>query len=391
MENLSLFFSKIKEINLLDRIFAWGKIKTLSYNAFLEFEKLKENTNLINSSKVEIENLKNIVENLKTDKIKLENEINNQVAKYDTQRTNFEKSYKELADKKNELQTQVDTYNAQEKSNNKQFEIKTTKLDKAIDDYNAKVDEIAEIEKQKIQYNFERQKATWRNHENETEEKVKSLAQKYTIFYHDKNKSPIDKKPDMVLEIAGEYVIFDAKSPSNEDLANFPKYVKDQAKQLKKYAEQEKVKKDLFLVVPSNTLGVIKEYAINMTDYMVFVTPMEALEPLILSLKKIEDYEFAEKLAPEERSNILRVIGKFSHSVKRKILVDNYFAEQFIEIIGKVGTDLSEDMYKEVLDFEKAELLNTPMDKRGSQIVVNKIQSKNKEIENRLNFIEDKY
>src|SRR3989338_492296 len=45
-----------------------------------------------------------------------------------------------------------------------------------------------------------------------------------------------------------------AKSPESDDLSNFPLYIKTQAENQKKYAIQENVKKEVFLVVPSNTV-----------------------------------------------------------------------------------------------------------------------------------------
>ena len=48
-----------------------------------------------------------------------------------------------------------------------------------------------------------------------------------------------------------QLIVFDAKSPANDDLSNFPKYIKTQTENLKKYAKHDNVKKDLFLVIPS--------------------------------------------------------------------------------------------------------------------------------------------
>ena len=58
---------------------------------------------------------------------------------------------------------------------------------------------------------------------------------------------------------------------------------------------------------------------------------------LILSLKKIEDYEFADKLSPEERDNICRVIGTFAHAAKRRIQIDQWYNQIVISDIQKAG------------------------------------------------------
>ena len=79
-----------------------------------------------------------------------------------------------------------------------------------------------------------------------------------------------------------------------------------------------KMLKDLFLVIPSNTLSVVNQYTYNIGDYNVYIITKDSLEPIILSLKKIEEYEFADKLSPEERDNICRIIGKFAHTTKEE-------------------------------------------------------------------------
>ena len=111
----------------------------------------------------------------------------------------------------------------------------------------------------------------------------------------------------------------------------------------------------------------------------------DGLEPIIMSLKKIEEYEFADKLSPEERDNICRIIGKFAHSTKRRIQIDQFFAMEFLDTLQKAKSHLPQDILDTVVDFEKAEKLNPPMDKRNKIIEEKDIQEKgiqiNKEIE----------
>jgi len=114
-----------------------------------------------------------------------------------------------------------------------------------------------------------------------------------------------------------------------------------------------------------------------MGDYNVFVITKDSLEPIILSLKKIEDYEFADKLSPEDRDNICRVIGKFTHTTKRKIQIDQFFANQFIELLVKSGNELPEDILQSVVEYEKAEKLNPPTEKRKKEIATKELKEKN--------------
>ena len=91
-----------------------------------------------------------------------------------------------------------------------------------------------------------------------------------------------------------------------------------------------------------------------MGDYNVYIITKDGLEPIILSLKRIEDYEFVKQLSPEERDNICRVIGKFAHTTKG-IQIDQFFATEFLELLTRCKNDLPEDIIKHLIEFEKAE------------------------------------
>jgi DNA repair exonuclease SbcCD ATPase subunit len=220
----------------------------------------------------------------------------------------------------------------------------------------------------------ERQRLTWRSHEERVQQVLKDLAQRHTIEYLDREQLPFKGKPDNTLKIANEYVIFDAKSPQGEDLSNFPKYIRTQAEQLKKYASQEGVKRDLFLVVPTNTSEVIGPTCYALSDYRVFVVTLDALEPIILSLQRIEAYEFAEQMSPEDRDNICRVLGKFAHATKRKIQVDAFLNGHFLSLLNDCEQLLPEDILAKTAEFERSEKLNPPMEKRAKTISMNETE-----------------
>lgn len=221
-------------------------------------------------------------------------------------------------------------------------------------------------------------KLTWTNHQENVKQAIKSLCGKHTIEYVDK--VSFKGEPDNTLKICGEYVIFDAKSPRGEDLNNFPTYIKEQSEKAKKYAKEENVKKWIFFVVPSNTLEVIKTFVYTLADYDVFVITLDSLEPIILSLKKIEEYDFAEQLNPEDRENICRVLGKFAHLSKRRIQIDTYFINQFMELAYKCESDLPSDILEKVVEFEKAEKLNPPQEKRVKAISISELEKSSRKL-----------
>ncbi|WP_242157696.1 hypothetical protein [Aestuariivivens sediminis] len=227
-------------------------------------------------------------------------------------------------------------------------------------------DERVQQEKERL----EALRETWANHEKDVENHIRLICKNNVITYIEQNDFPYaGRKPDNTIEILDQLIIFDAKSPANDDLKNFPKYIKSQTENLKKYTKHENVKNDIFLVIPSNTLQVIKDVIYNIGDYNVYIISKDALEPIILSLKKIEDYEFADKLSPEDRDNICRIIGKFAHTTKRKIQIEQFFASEFLDILQKSKTLLPTEILKSVIEFENAEKLNPPMEKRKKPIL----------------------
>jgi hypothetical protein len=226
-------------------------------------------------------------------------------------------------------------------------------------------------------------KNTWSNHQELVQQSIKAVCSRHTIEYVDK--VPFKGDPDNTLNICDEFIIFDAKSPRGEDLKNFPKYLKEQVESAKKYAKLENVKKWIFLVVPSNTLEYIDTYIHHLADYDVFVISVDSLEPIILSLKKIEDYDFAEQLSPEDRENICRVLGKFAHLTKRRIQIDTFFIKQFMELAYKAESDLPKEFLDKVVEFERAEKLNPPTEKRSKQINLKDLEKDTTKLINETN------
>src|SRR6195952_4603531 len=175
--------------------------------------------------------------------------------------------------------------------------------------------------------------------------------------------------------ICNEYVVFDAKSPGGDNLNNFAGYLRDQAEKAKKYAKQENVKTDIFFIVPTNSLDHLQTFVYKHSDHNVYIISVDALEPVILSLKKVEEYEFADQLTPEDRENICRVLGRFAHLSKRRIQVDSFFARQFIELAYKCESDLPPDVLESMIGFEKTGKLNPPMEKRAKSIPLPEIEN----------------
>ena len=259
-------------------------------------------------------------------------------------------------------------------------------LQKSLEDEKSRLNDERVQEKEDA---LKKMKLKWSDHEKDVQNHLQLICRNNLITYVSQEDFPHPRnKPDSSIEIMDQLIVFDAKSPANDDLSNFPKYIKNQTENLKKYAKHDNVKNDLFLVIPSNTLEVIDQFHYNIGDYNVYIISKDALEPVVLSLKKIEEYEFADKLSPEDRDNVCRIIGKFAHTTKRRIQVDEFFAREFLDTLSKAGSQLPRDILENVIKFENAEKLNPPMEKRNKKILTKDLKQQVDKLEKEMEMRE---
>jgi len=214
---------------------------------------------------------------------------------------------------------------------------------------------------------LQRLKETWLRHEENVEGRLKLICQRHNIEYIDKEKFPYKGKPDNAVKVCDEFVIFDSKSPDGENLSNFPSYIKKQAEDSDKYAKYDGVKNDVFLVIPTNAAHTITEKYRDHGHYRVHIITEDALEPILINLKKLENYEFAEKLSPEDREKIVTTIGKMAHGMKRRIQTDYFFANEFISVLSD-AENLPETILQEAQKVERSSKLNPPIERRTKLI-----------------------
>jgi hypothetical protein len=365
-DNLKSFFERVKSLTFWQRLFNWKQIRRLSYDAYDEYTHLSENINNLNQELIKRESrIKELEKNIEISSTRL-GDLGSSAQKLENKLVALESELSRLNKEKTELSNKIARFEQIDQSRTEEYQKNVSAVNAVRTGLEQERQKLSDERIKEKEAEFEKLKQTWRNHEEIVKTAIKNICQLHLIEYV--IDVPFKGKPDNTIKIAGEYIIFDAKSPAGDDLENFPKYLKVQTESVSKYVKQENVKSDIFLVVPSNTVDVISRFSYRMGDYNVFIVTIDTLEPIILSLKKIEDYEFAEQLTPEERENICRIIGKFSHTAKRKIQIDYFFSYQFLEILSKCNIDLPVDIYKSVQEFEKAEKLNPPQEKRAKQI-----------------------
>lgn len=379
MEKLNLFFDRIKDLSFWQRLFHWRRVRNLSFDAYEEFRALAREAEAVRETTGRLQNRITELSARNESLSQRVHEMEMQSARKDANIEELNGRLREHSAGIQELTKKVAGFEATREENVKNYNENIARLNQTKDSLEAERHRLNEEKLKEAADRLEAMKRQWSEHETDVKNAIIRICDFNHVNYVEK--VPFRGNPDNTIEISGEYIIFDAKSPGNDDLSNFPTYIKTQADNLKKYASQDNVKKSMFLVVPTSTIDKIKQLTYRLGDYDVFVITKDALEPVILSLKKIEEYDLADKLSPEDRDSICRIIGKFAHTVKRRIQVDQFFSDEFIDIVLKSQKDLPEDIKKQVIEFEKSEKLNPPTEKRAKIISIDELQKKSEEIE----------
>lgn len=399
-DSIKRLVNELKTLSFLDRIFKWGSVRATLVDASADLQRMiggyesqsqlrheleleKNRNKSVQESLEELKFLRTEKESLMKDKASLEskNEI-------------YLKRGTELSNEVSALRQKVESYENELKGLRNENTYLKSSDEQRLKEYESRMSNLTEtikrFDRDRIQEKEERHareierlrqmKQTWVTHEDNVRSRIKLICQKHGVEYSDK--VPFKGKPDNTLRINDEYIIFDAKSPANDDLTNFPLYLKAQSEQASKYVKEEGVRREIFLVVPANTLEVLQQFEFRLSDYTVYIISIDSLEPMILALRKVEDYEFAEKLSPEERENICRVIGKFVHLSKRRIQIDGFFAKQFFELLYRSDADLPKDILEKAVEFERSEKLNPPTDKRAKLISNRELEQEVSKIKN---------
>lgn len=405
------FYRELESMNWFKRLFFWGKLLTLSRKSYSEIERIADSEKSLielrtklEASQKEVRKLEGELGELKGEKKSLDEELKKNLSKVGQLEKADNKNIEEISDLKSKIEV-LNQRNSDYLNDKKELEKKITSIEKELDqkrkDYDKQVEKVETLQEsltkqiQKLndervldeKKKFEEMKKTWKAHESLVENEVKKICERNVLEYIDKSSFSTKKKPDNIIKVLDEFVIFDAKSPANDNLDNFQNDIINQAKDISKYLSEKNVKRDLFLVVPTNTLEVLTERYFDMGEYRVYVITKEAIEPIIKSFKKIEEYENIQEFSPEDRERICQVIGRFAHSTKRRVQIDAYLAKEFTEIWKKIG-DLPEEVVEKVEEFEMSgNLLNPPVEQRKKKISVVALDKERRNFEKELEFV----
>ena len=366
---------ELQALSWWGRLFGWSRIRRMLLDASTEWE----------SNQTSMARMSAELQALQNDLMQAQQAVKMAEARAGDLHRDKERLDLELGSSRREVQrlgselaglTQVDQQRRAELQNNltSLAQLKDRIAEERLQEHQARQEEL-ERKQQRL-------RQTWQTHQENARNKIRQIAEKYTVTVVDK--FPLKGEPDNVLSICEQYVVLDAKSPGGEDLANFGIYLKTQAESASKYTKQEGVFGQLFFVVPSNTLESLPQTVFRFIEYTVYVIPVEALEPVILSLVKVEEYMNVKEISPEDRRNIFVILGRFAHLTKRRLQVDQFFANESLSLAAETENRLPEEMRKEVAEIEKSVRLNPPQERTTKEIGLSSLQSQHKKIEKGL-------
>lgn len=364
--NIRRFFDAFKNLSFWQRLFSWASIRSLSYSAYEEAIQLADS---LKSAQAEVESIKREKELLLQERNSLLQQLTDSktnLTKAEVRLQHFDQETKRLESDSNSLQKKLLFLEQGEDQRKREHDSRIQRVIGLQDNLEKEKQAISAKQLREAEERNDLMKETWKRHEESVMNHIKSICERNAIEYVDN--VPFKGKPDNVIKVCDEFIVFDAKSPASDDLSNFNTYIRSQAESVNKYTADDSVRKDIYLVVPSNTIDVLKKLTFHQGNFNVFVITIDALEPVILSLKKIEEYEFAEQLSPEDRQSICRIIGSLLYTSKRRIQVDQFFNSHILDLLSQTQREIPEIMQDEISKHEMAMKLNPTADRRSKEI-----------------------
>jgi uncharacterized protein YoxC len=279
-------------------------------------------------------------------------ELQKDIKVVESKRDEFAGKNKQLFSDKEKLQAKLDAQEAILKDQEKKitrFEAKKEQDEKMLI---AKMDELTnatksfEDEKARVRREDEERLAEmeeerdrmWNDHENVVNALLTELCSKpeYRFVHFTNTKLPkgfdASLKPDFLIEFLGQYIIFDSKATKSNDLKT---YIRDTVKKTaQKMKGRSEIYGTIFFVVPTAAISSLRETTYHENGYVFHVITPEALAPILAILKRMSEYEFAEKFDPEERENFVKKLATFEHHIQTRNAFDVSMAHIGSELIA---------------------------------------------------------
>jgi len=312
-KDLKNILEKISKYGFWRRLFAWALLKDDAKKLDSKLETIQD---VIGDIRIKFNDLDDL------DNVKSENEALKK--KVTTFENTIESETKKLTDAQNK------------------YHIMITSHGERIEEENHK-------EEQKRINEEKDRKVSWQTHESIVSSFIQNECMKFGFKYIGPEDFPDRKKPDNSIIIDEKYVIFDAKSPGDkEDSVAFIQGLNQKAKDQEKYAKMPNVKKDIYLVVPSNLYPDIPKKHYPLGKFEVWIITIEQISVILAHYKKTMDYEKFEGLSQEDKDALIREMGNLEFNLRYKIMVDSVFGKKFLDAIKSSKDNLPEEINDEI-------------------------------------------
>lgn len=263
--------------------------------------------------------------------------------------TNLKKDYSTLSEERDTLKMQLVQFQAEEKRKSIEFDKKISQLEEvrvSLEDEKSRIRKEDEMEQEEEKINRDRM---WAEHEVRVQSYLSEICRlpQYNFSSFDNKNLPEGfsgkLKPDFMIELLGQYVIFDAKVSKADSLQTYiTTNVKTTAE---KIANDIKIYPMIFFVVPLESITTLSKTHFREQGYDFFIISPDAIPVILSAFKKITTYELAEKLDPRDREDIISLIAEFDFHINQRNAIDIIASKMWTSVLSKM-----ENLKKEFRD-----------------------------------------
>ena len=311
----------------------------------------------------------------------------------------MESEHKATIKERDNLTTRVSKYEESEERREKQSQDSIGKLESAKEALGDEKKRIRHEDEERLTQEKETWDRMWNDHEQNVIALMNELCKKPQLSFatYDNKNLPEgfhgQLKPDFLIAFLKQYVIFDPKVSRSGDINA---YIRNQVqKTAEKVKGNDQIFPTIFLIVPTEAISQMKNLQFYEEGYHFFIISPEAIAPILASFKRIETYEFAEQMDPQERENIIDTLAAFDSHISQRNAADFLLMQHGLQTLDKAQS-LNPDIAKEVamrkiktrnLNLNTAEhkqLTANPetLQERLRELVEPKAQIKKEELEN---------
>ncbi|MBU1911790.1 hypothetical protein KKG16_05255 [Patescibacteria group bacterium] len=262
--------------------------------------------------------------------------------------------------KNEELSARVAEFQAQQKQRETDQKNALAQFESATKNFEDEKMRVRKEDEERKQMESEARDRMWTEHEATVLSHLTDLCKKpqFNFTYYDNTNLPDgfhgNLKPDFLISFLDQYIVFDAKVSK---AANVTIYINDQVKKTaKKVKGKDNIYTTVFLVIPTLALKELKKTSFYEEGFTFYVISPESLEPILASLKRIESYEFAQEMNPQERENIIDLIAQFDFHISTRNTVDFHLLQHGLATLENIRS-MDPDLVKEV-EVKKCKIRN---------------------------------